>query len=288
MNKKAKLFFPLMILPFFIFGQRENNSLSEKQFQKQRTSYINIGTGLNYINFRDFATSPLFYSGVGTTLNLSFFNTDEKRETDYSFRGMGGVYTNSIGSEYSASTAVASIFSYTQLYQIRKLSSEKFNLKIGASANMAFNVRFNNAFMNNGVGFELIPTLFGSVKSSFDISRKNVKYIDLWLVQFRFDERKMKLSYLINVGVINSSYRNGFIYNNQSFLVNDVRPFDGYVFSAFSGFGMNTSIDFTYFLKNQNTLIIYYLWDAYKTGGEFDKFEFAGHSLVFSLLFNTK
>lgn len=288
MNKKIFYFFILFIIPIFLFGQTEKNSLPNKELRKLRPTYINLGSGLNYTSFRDFATSPLFYSGIGGVFYSSILKTDTKRETELGFMATGGSYYASGNSNSTMSLDGSFYFFYTSLYQLKKLSTDRFNLKTGGSVNLALNARNNDSFMNNGFGMEFIPTLFGSVKSSFDISRKQAKQKKWWFLKYKLDSRRMKLSYLVNIGLMNNSYRNGFIYNNQSFLVNDYHEFEDYVFKAFSGFRMNTSLDFTYFLKNKNALKITYLWDAYKTGGALDQFEFASHNLSFSLLFNTK
>ncbi len=86
---------------------------------------------------------------------------------------------------------------------------------------------------------------------------------------------------------MNSSFRNGFIYSGQSQVLNDAKNFDGYVYKVFSGFRMGSQLDYTRYLKNKNAFQISYLWDAYRTGGQLDKFEMAHHTLRFSLQFNT-
>ena len=202
---------------------------------------------------------------------------DKRRETEYGFSYSFGNFANNFNEHESISAFKMFSPYYSQLYRLNKFSTEKLNIKVGGLIDVTGNFRVNESLGNNGVGLEVIPTLFGSVKASKNfISRKR--------------EGK-NLAFRLNVGIINSSFRNGYAYSGQAFILN--KPilesvFDDYQFKIFSGFRMNTSLDFTMPLKNKNKIKFSYLWEAYKTGGSFDKFQLAHHTIKFTLLFNTK
>ena len=120
-----------------------------------------------------------------------------------------------------------------------------------------------------------------------DVSRKEAKDKKLLFIKYHLKQRTRNLSFRLNVGLINSSFRNGFVYAGQSFILNEEKPFDDYQYKVFLGFRASSSLDYTIFLKNKNKIQLSYLWDAYKTGGDLDKFEMAHHTFKLTLLFNT-
>ncbi|WP_273567591.1 hypothetical protein [Maribacter halichondriae] len=214
---------------------------------------------------------------------------DKERETERGSALSIGFFGNNFNDHFSQSIVISPSLYYSELYKLKKISSEKFNIKAGGMINLTANVRINPDLNNNAVGYELIPTLFGSAKGTLDVSRKVDKDKKFLFFRYRALKRTKKLALRLNVGLINSSYRNGYVYSGQSFLLNDSRLFDGYEFKVFSGFRMSSSLDYTlHSRKNKNAVQISYVWDAYKTGGNLDKFEMAQHALRFTLLFNTK
>ncbi|MFA9392583.1 MAG: hypothetical protein ACERKD_22430 [Prolixibacteraceae bacterium] len=287
--KYTNLFLLFVIcMPFLAKAQSNDAQWSKKELRKQRPTYLELSSGLNYSSFRDFATSPLFYNGAGLDFSLAGVSFDSHFESVSGFRMVGGLYLASVQQNFTSSLGASFYAYYSRLYKVESLSGERFNFKTGGRIDLATNVRSNGSLGNNGFGLELIPTLFGSVKTTFDVSRKTAIDKHLWFIKCHREVRKRSLSYQLNLGIVNTSYRNGYIYNNQSFLLNDEKTFAGYVFSAFSGFRMNSSLDYTIYLKNCNAVRFTYLWEAYQTGGELDKFELASHSFKFALLFNTK
>ena len=120
---------------------------------------------------------------------------------------------------------------------------------------------------------DIIATLFGSVQ----VTR---------LLRSKKAQKNNQLSYTFHTGFINSAYRNGFAYANQSALLNSDAFFDDYQFEIFAGFRLASAIDYTFFLANHNAFQISYLWDAYHTGKGEGEFEMATHTLKVALLFN--
>lgn len=282
------------------FGQTEVDTLSKKEKRKARTTYYSVGTGVNFIKFRDYATSPLFYSGMANTVMLSKLRQDDKRESQFggTFLSAGtsniipvGKLTAKVEDEIVGSSSFmnANLF-YTQLYQIpiSSLNPEKWNLKVGGTIMSNWTLRRNEALQNNALGFEGINTLFASTKITRDISRKKEVQKKFLFIKYKLKPKKRFLSYQLNLGLINSTFRNGFAYLNQSGIVSDAGVFDAYVFKVFSGYRINSALESKTYLKNGNAIALGYQWDALWTGGELDQFQMAQHIISFSFHFNTK
>ena len=262
-------------------------AISQKQMRKQRPTYITVGVGSNSSTFRDFATSPLIYEGNLFQLSLSKLKKDYNRESEFGFSYDFGSYETTFNDNITTSKVNRIELFYSKLFCVNQLSSNKYNTKIGYQINNTLNFRYNEDLLNNAVGIEMFTNLMGSIQFTKDISRKQAKEKKIWFIKYKLDERKRDLALRLNVGLVNSTFRNGYIYGNQSGLLNSPTPFDGYEYKLFSGLRVGSRVDYTCYLKNKNAIQLSYLWDAYKTGGELDKFEMAHHTLRFALLFNT-
>ena len=272
-------------------GMTQNDAaLSKKEQKENRPKYRGISIlGLGVGSFRDFATSPLTYSGLSISSSRFSISMDEHRETEWGSSLALGLFGNNFNDHSSSSIVISPSLYYSELYALPKWSSSKFNLKVGGMVNVTTNVRFNSSLQNNSTGFEMIPTLFGSVKGTLDVSRKGTRSKKFLFLKYTLEKRRKSLSFRFNTGLINASYRNGYAYSGQAFLLNEDDAFDGYQFNIFSGYRLSSAIDYTlYSRKTTNAIQLSYVWDAYKTGGDFDTFEMAQHALRVTLLFNTK
>ena len=288
MNKIRATFLLLLLIPFVSFSQSESIPIfSKKELRKNRPIYIGFTAGLNSSNFRDFATSPLIYKGILKHIALSCIKYDQKRESEIGLSYSFGNCKNSYNRHLTRSEVKTLSIYHSQLYQLNKLSSEKLNIKIGGLFNTIGNLRINESLQNNAEGIEIIPTFFGSIKIVKDVSRKEAKDKKFFFIKYHLKQRFRNLSFRLNVGLINSSFRNGFVYSGQSTILNKPEPYDDYQFMVFSGFRASGVLNYTISLKNKNKVQLSYLWDAYKTGGELDKFEMARHTFKLTFLFNT-
>lgn len=260
----------------------EESSLSKKELRKQIPKYYGIALGLNSSKFRDFATSPLFYNGSVRQISLSRLKLGDNREAEFEVSYDFGSYSTSFNENTTISNVKRLELNYTQLYRVGLFNSESINTKVGFLLSGNGNRRTNMALQNNATGVDIFANLLGSIKITKDISRKvaNDK-------KYKLNEKKRNLAFRLNVGLVNSSYRNGYVYLGQSSVLNDAEGFDDYEFKIFSGFRTSSSLDYTRYLKNKNAIRFSYVWDAYSTGGDLDKFEMAHHILKFNLLFNT-
>lgn len=289
MSRIKMLCISLVLVPLLGSAQDEE-PLSKKEQRKNRTTYRGISSGgLGVGSFRDFATSPLTYSGVSLVAGGFKINVDERRETEWGTPFSVGFFGVNFNDHTSSSTVVTLSPYYSELYRLNAWSSEKFNVKVGGMLQATLNVRTNVDLLNNAIGLEIIPTLFGSIKGTWNVSRNIDKDKKFLFFKYKLLKRKKSLAFRLNTGLVNASYRNGFAYSGQSFLLNEPEVFDDYQFKVFSGFRMSSSLDYTlYSRKTTNAVQISYVWDALRTGGDFDTFEMAQHGLRFTYMFNTK
>ena len=274
----------LIILPLTINAQNQIAEFHGEKQKSTRPAYLSLSIGINRSHFRDFATSPLIYTGTPLYIALSHIEYDAQRESavllSYSF----GHYKTDFNNHTSESMVNTVSFNYLEMFQLHNLSAAKFNLKIGGQLNAIANHRENAALFNNSKGVDFISTLFASAKGTLDLSRKEEKSKKFLFIKYKLKKRVRHLSYNLNVGVVNSSYRNGFAYTSPSAPLNEDDFFEDYNLRVFKGFRLNSSLDYTIYLQNKNAVQFSYIWDATRTGGHFDNFELAAHILKFSLL----
>lgn len=278
---------------FSLFGQDFNNvvspnpSIVDTQKLPSTQSYVEIGLGIGYGQFRDFATSPLIYNGFPGMLNFAYKMDRPKKETYTGVQYSIGYYDVTVSSSITRSLVNKLDLYYQHLHIVSRISADKWNFKVGGQANITGNYRYNPSLQNNSVGVEMINTLFVSGKVTGDVSRLLVKDKKVWFFHFHKEPRHRKLSFQLNVGVLNNSFRNGYAYIDQSAVINDPKAFGGYEYTWFTGFRMSSVLDYTIFLHNQNAVQFSYVWDAYHTGGDANRLEFGTHFLKFALLFKT-
>ena len=291
LNAIKRLACILCTLAFLIFShsvQAQNEANQTEADKKARPAYLAVGLGLNRATFRDFATSPLIYAGYPLHISLSHVKWGDQRESHETLSYSFGTYKNEFNKHSSESAVKTLSYNNLELFQLKKLSRAKFNFKVGAQLNATFNLRENEALFNNGDGLDIIATLFGSMKATVDLSREEEKQKKFLFIRYTTKKRVQNLAYTLNIGVINSSFRNGFAYTNPSPLLNENEVFANYEFQVFSGFRLNSSLDYTVYLQNKNAIQFSYMWDAYSTGGHHNNFEMTAHILKFSLLFGLK
>jgi len=267
--------------------KNEEPTLTKKQKRKQVPKYYGISFGINRSKFRDFATSPLFYIGTSNQIALSRLKMGNNRETELSLSYDFGSYSANFNETTTFSNVKRVVLNYSQLYRVGLLNSVGINTKVGFLINGSGNLRINGSLQNNALGVDIFVNAMGAIKITKDISRRVVKEKKFLFWRYKLNEKKRNLAFRLNLGLINSSYRNGYVYNGQSEILNDPKSFDDYEFEIFSGIRASTSLDYTRYLKNKNAFQFSYIWDAYATSGAVEKFEMAHHTFRLSLLFNT-
>lgn len=271
----------LILLPFLAFPKKDTTKV-------KLPSYIDIAVGFNNTILRDFATSPLFYSGSPAFFSLGNIERDLRRESTFRFNVTNGtIYTS--GTRHLSYSSLTNIgLNYLELFQIKNWSNDRFNVKVGGQSNSMVNIRANEDLRNNSFGFEILSNFSASAKVSMDISRKADKQKKILFLKYRLKQRKKSLDFGFNAGVINSNYRNGFSYTGQEAIVNSGSIFSSYQFNLLKGQRYSTTLDYTYYLKNNNAIQFSYWWDALKTEGNFNELEMASHTFKFSLWFRLR
>lgn len=282
----TKHFALLFLLPLHLSAQEAPSA--DVTLKYSRPKYYELGAGLGLSGFRDFATSPLVYSGVSGQFVLGVVRKDQRLESDLAFRYSSGVYSTATDRRDVTSSVVNSVFlSYSRLYRFGP-DSGRWNFKAGGKIDLTGNLRQNVSLENNGLGIETFQTLSGSVKATRDMSRNELMQKKFLFIRYKLKPKKREFSLQVNAPVLNTTFRNGYAYLNQSSITGSNKLFENYKFSAFSGFRMSSALQWTRYLKNGNGIKYSYLWDAYKTGGDLPKFEMSHHTLQVSLLFRVK
>lgn len=269
-----------------IYAKSNQEALDSESTFESEPSFIRISAGMNYATFRDFATSPLFYEGFPIYTAISYFDMSNKRASEITFNYSFGNFDTDFNEQITESRTNIFAINYLELFQLKSLSTSKFNFKIGGQINSIAVLRNNEQLFNNGTGFDLITNIFGSARASIDLSRTEDKVMDFIFFDYTAKKQVRNLAFTLNLGLINSSYRNGFAYLTSDAPTGGNDFFSDYELNIFRGFRINTALDYTVFLSNKNAIQISYLWDAFRTGGNHNNFEMATHTLNFSLLYN--
>ncbi|MCH8555943.1 MAG: hypothetical protein LAT76_12355 [Schleiferiaceae bacterium] len=259
----------------------------EKVAKKQSSAHdISIGSSLATVLFRDEATSPLVYGGVGMQFDLGHRIVGEKYHYLFQFSFLAGITFNDFNEEF----ATASVFS-PQIYahyvrNVYKLT-DKVIWQVGGAIDNRFLIRNNSALMNTQFGLDNIATVFLVNRIDIDVSRKKATVLDYGFIKFTLPERRRRLFYQINTGVLNTAYRNSYSYivDDPDFPLFD--PFSGHTFGL-SGFRFQSRIGFEQFLKNGNSISFNYGWDAFFRVGKFEPLAFSQQQIGMTLHFKTK
>lgn len=290
MNKRHIIYTSLFLLLFPLFTAAQNEPvLSKKERRKQRPQYLQMGLGLNRGSMRDFATSPITYRG--TLVNVSFggMKLDEEREVRFYTRFNTGNYKYNRAEGYDIRTIAnqkMTSFNYTRLYKINRFSDKKWNVKLGGALDVIADIRENNSLRNAGYGVEVFNTLFLSGKVTRSFIRKEATTTKIWFIKIKQRPRVILLSYQLNVPVINATIRNGYSY------IYDIPPgglfnfTKGYQFKVFSGMRFSSELAYTNMMHNGNAWRLSYIWDAFRTTGQYNRLEIANHIVEFSFLFH--
>lgn len=275
----------LLSLRLVIFGQAHPDESNENP----ASIYWNISAGGQFSKFRDFATSPLFYEGAGTSFGLSRLQIRHQTESEFSINVSKGTFTSKVGKEEAASSVSRIEAGFSLLKTLPSLSQGGWQVKAGGYVNALVNIRQNPALLNNAVGFEMINTLFASAKVSRDISRKESKEKRMLFLKYRLKPKQRNLSYRLNIGLVNNTFRNGYSYVNDSWVLNEEEDLlDNHTYKVFKGMRLGGELNYTRHLPNGNAIQWSLVSDLYNTGGDSEQFEFAYHALRFTLMFNTK
>ncbi len=285
MYQLAKRLLPLclcLLLPSLAWTQASPQDLPKAK--NRRPSYIKLTTGLQQGSFRDWATSPLPYSGPLRYFALSQQDLDFRRESSLTLSYSAGKLRSDFNQHLDQSEVNLFALNYQELFLLPFLHSDRFQLKVGATLEANVNVRDNEALFNNSQGVEGMASITGTFKATLDLSRKVSKTLQFLFIRQSLQPRRKLLAWYFKLGLLNATYRNGFLYTGHAPIINSDDFFADYELQFFSGFRLSSHVDYTIYLSNENAFQFSYQWQAYRTGN-LQAFEMAQHTLSFSFLF---
>ncbi len=280
------LLFPLLLFKLSLSGQEQVDYKNAPAFDT--LSCITIAYGQTYTALRDFATSPLWFTGYPGSVSIGHVYESAQRQSNIQFNFVFGNLSKLYNGSFSEGSLQRFMVDYRELFQINLGNNPRWNYQLGASINATANYRVNGAFQNNREGFDMVGTLFLSGKIGWDLSRLQPKNKKLFWFEYTARRRTQNLDVLGHIGLINSSYRNGYAYTSPSAVLNEDEFFKNYEFRLLGGYRFSTAINFTYQLHNKNALRFSYLWDAYHSHNGNEALEMTVHTLQLALLFNVK
>lgn len=293
---KLTLFFIFLLGSFLSFSQEEER-LDILESKSPINHYRLFSFGLTNPIYRDFATSPLFYNGIGVDISAGNLIRSDRRDS-YAEIGFGISAQNAripksdlIQPGGFAGFGSLRIF-YQELWKIEALSDAKNNTKVGGAIIISQNVRGNPGLQNNALGLENISNLMASAQWKRDVSRTQAKELNLWIWKPILQPVKRDLRLLVNVGLLNFNYRPGYAYAYDSELNGmETSPvewaFTNYKWSL-NGWRLKTQLEYIKYLPNGNARSWSYVWEAAHAPGKFEDFQMASHRIQYTIHFHTK
>lgn len=256
------------------------------KYRKTMPVFFEVGAGINHSKFIDFGTSPIYYSGSPFAITGALRKETDSRESCL----LASYSTGSYHMDYNGMNTVSNVplnlsLRYSRLSQLNVFNNTRWNFKIGATAAFTGMFRQNASLLNNAVGYNAFTNVMLSGKISRDISTRQAHK---WAF-FKLRPKSRKLSYQLDVGLINGAFSNGFIYTNSSAVYNEPSLAAAHTYKLLSGFRMASRLDYQFDISNRNTLKFSYLWDAMMTGNkDQSRFQLVNNILMLSLNFKMR
>lgn len=290
----------LLITTFFISIQgytQDTDSLNVSDNHSPINYYSQLSLGLTSPIYRDFATSPLFYRGVGINLGSAWLKHSDTRERKFKIgvglNAMSALVPESDFINLGGSVTLVNLNLYYQrLWKLESLSNSKNNVKVGGAVITSQNIRINPSLNNNALGLENISNVMASGQLTRDISRKEPKQLNLLIFKPILKPVKRDFKFQLNAGILNFNYRPGYAYSYDSEMIGlETNPlswaFSNYKWSM-NGWRLNTQIEYIEYLPNGNARSWAYIWDAAHAPGKFEAFQMASHRIQYTLYFHNK
>lgn len=248
------------------------------------------GIGIGTLALRDEATSPLVYRGIVFSPFRAKVKRNENYETIFGIRPLLGFTITNVNSELDFSGFFGADLYYTYLRNVPKLTFSNIDVKLGGTFDFTTISRINPSFQNNSVGFDLFPTLMGSIKLQKSFIGKSLWGENLSIMEmFRIRKPKprvhQEISFQVDVGIINANFRNGYAYTIHAPFYNNRNLFSDHEFNWFSGFRIRSNISYIVFSsKTKNGIKFTYMWEGVRSGRNPDLFAFTNATIQFSLI----
>lgn len=247
-------------------------------------------------SYRDFATSPLFYTGYGGQMGLGHLWLTNQAEYTVEFEsGLAQTIAQSPRSNYFQ-TFTSALFLNFNIYghYLRKwppAHEGRLTFYTGAGLRSDANARFNDRLGNASGGLEALANLSAVGKVVFDASRQTERNLDLKFKSFTLKPVKRQLDFRLNAGMLNFNYRPGYSYVHDSELDGENANGLAWLLSEhrwkLNGWRISTALGFTRYRANGNAFRVEYRWDAVHAPGRYEPFQMASHNLRLVWMFNT-
>lgn len=279
--RKVIIWFSLLLVSLSTFAQE---NLDSTKLVKDG-SYIGISGGMAISSLRDKGTSPLFYTGILPSAQLTYTNYSNRNVWNFKFTTLNGIFIHM--TEDETYTASGNIFDFEFAY-MRNYAEEGSKLRtyFGTSVNNYSSIRNNSSFMNAGLAFDNISYLNLDYKVEFDWVRKEKEKKLFWLFKYTRKEKRYVLGAKIGVPIFGLIYRPGYTYLGNATSSSETL-FPGYELKYKVFPGMNTDLSIARVLNNGNQMKFSYYWDFMTTGKlSENRLDKAKHMLLFTLVFN--
>lgn len=242
--------------------------------------FLIAGGGITRYELRDAGVSPLFYQGWLPSAGLSFPSYNGKWSSNvYGSFGYGNLNRTAL-TTYS-STIYAINHGGDLLKNIKELRPN-LNLLVGGAYHGNTNVRNTPAFRNAGNTVESFNTLMASGRLELLIDKTKDKRRLLWLIPLKPGRRVSKLSYQLNIPIVNLSWAPTFTYLDD--FTDGTTDYDQKNEFSLGGFRINSQLNYQYFLKNGNGFQLSYLWDTYSGKEGLGQIQLAQHQVHLGII----
>lgn len=284
-----------VVLCFITSGQLWAQSSAYFRTQEESARFRSFSQDFEFNTFRDFATSPLFYSGIKAGL-LHYSRIIETPVNAHEWHVQlraGTAVSLGTSSENTTSTMGGHLgFSYRYLHKLQTIDHRVARVQLGATLLSTQNFRFNPSLQNNNPGVENISNLMLSAKLIREVSRKSPKTVHFYFFKKTFQPVRRELHLVGDVGLLNLNYRPGYAYIYEDEINGTDTDLLAYLFSdhrwSLNGWRLRTETGWTRYLNNGNAIRYTYQWDALHAPGRFEAYQQASHSFGLTYLFRSR
>jgi hypothetical protein len=285
----------LMLMLLFVgFNQtKAGNEVAASDSVKPAVRYWQSSIGLSNPSYRDFATSPLFYRGVGFNISTGWLKRSAKKERLFDMLLSAAPMSANIPTSNYLKRAVTSTFvqmslRYVQLYELKSLSKQKNKYKAGFALHATQNFRMNRFLQNNATGVENVSNVMLTGQVMRDVSRSSEKKVNLLFFKPTLKPVKRDLRFQLNVGVLNFNYRPGYAFAYEGYLTSNTSPLlwilNNYSWSL-NGWRTQGELELLTYLEGGNARSWTYVWSAMHIPGKFENFQMAMHQIKYTVFF---
>lgn len=249
------------------YGQVEQKPLHQGDFMIP-------GGGITLFEVRDRGVSPLFYDG---TLYYGGINWHYENP-NWSYEVSGGFATGILSRSVLESYA-SRVYSINHSFGVWRRIGSPQEQGLGYKAGLHYlgltNIRNTPDFLNAGFTAESMNSLMASGEVEWLFKSDKAERKLLWLIPLKPGYRVSRLSWRLNLPLLNSVWGPRFPYLDD-FTEGEV-DYDKKNELKFGGLRLNSEVKFQYFLKNGNGIQLSYLWDLFQGPKDFGRIEWARH-----------